>query len=180
MAYRDITPGEIRFTDEQRQWILALTTEAEVRANLAGCDGHVVEARPPDGVGQAMLWTGLGFTTLGGIAAFVTASTLSAVAIVPGILVAGAAVHRLRRWDGPFSIDVIVVAPKLEERTSTETEGHAITRTYLVTEESGAIVWPKKLGALSTKLRTDDPDLRLRVGIVRRGGVRYVGWAYPV
>lgn len=174
MAYRDSAAGdEVRFTDEQRQWIAACSvTEAKVRANLEGRDAQLTRVRR-DGIGQAMLLSGLACTGLGGLAAFATASMLSAIAIVPGILVAGAAVHRLQDTAvGPFSIDIVVVEPKLDVRVV-----NGVPETHLVTEGAESLPWPRALIALAHQL---PEKALLRVGIVKRNGVRYISWAFPV
>lgn len=176
MAYRDSAAGdEVRFTDEQRQWIRASgVTEAKVRTNLAGRDAHPIATRVrQDRAGQAMLWTGLAFTGLGGFAAFSSASLLSAVAIVPGILVAGAAVHRLQDTEvGPFSIDIVVVLPKFDVRVV-----NGVPETHLVTDGAESLLWPRPLIALADRL---SENALLRVGIVKRNEWRYISWAFPV
>jgi hypothetical protein len=100
---------------------------------------------------------------------------LSAVAIVPGILFAGAAVHRLghstpsRR--GP--IEILVVVAKFEVRVDRD----ATERTFLLTKR-GSIDWPPQFHALSARL---GDGARLRVGITRENGAdRCISWAFPV
>jgi hypothetical protein len=187
MAYRTTEiEGAPRFSDRQLEWIRATSSEAEVAANLRG--RSVTEAPRSEGadeVTQLLFWLALPCLALGGYAFYETRSSLS---LIPGglgvVLLAGAlgrSLVRARARRAPPEIEIVTLLPTFEERVVEDAEGAQRILTYVKAREpaqgGGEMVWPSKLSTLSATLGAGE---QLRVGVVRRGALRFIGWAHPV
>lgn len=168
---------EARFSERQRAWIHATTTEDVVRANLAG-KAVGPQLRVP--IDRALRWTfrgGLGLLGAG-VVAVVSHWLPDLVATFPGLLLlASAAVWRasLAAKGADVTVHVITLVPVFESHGRFDEHGDAMSTKYITHRET-RLEWPRALRARDD-LGDDEP---LRIGIVKRAGTSEVAWAFPV
>jgi len=173
-AYRAPSADAAHFTDRQRTWLAATTTEAVARAMLQGIPAGRVPTRAPDELAEVMLWMGVAFTALGAIAAFATSSGYAAIPIAPGALLLASALARRLRKIPPAIVRIRTITPRFQTRTTEDSE---VTSRYLLFAGAPELFWPSKLHALADTLSEGE---ELRVAVVTRGEQQHIEWAMPV
>lgn len=175
--------GRPSFSERQLAWIRATTSEAEVAANLRGRSVVRAPSGPPDELAQVMVWLGVPFVGMG---CYVFAATGSNLGLMPAVLGALLLAVALVRWAlrararARPEIEVMTIVPVFTERTKTDADD--VPYTFRVVTARGGpaspdeLVWPSRLHAIGETLAGGE---RVRVGVVRRDGSRYIAWAHP-
>jgi len=180
-----VTEQATSFSDRQLAFINATSSLAEVEANLQGRSVTAAPPGAPDEIGQVCLWLGLPLLALGAIAFLATGSILGLLPAGPGLALLTVALVRMlvraRARRAPPGIELLTITPVFERRTEPDHEGVPVSITYVVARgaprTNDDLVWPSKLHALGATL---GPEERLRMAVVRRGGLCLVGWAHPL